>query len=96
MRTVRDVKSFMCTKSNLNRTDIQDRGCQVNIQHEIVSTGAQTRQSKHKEVQTEVEDDKDTRMRDGDQQRVKRLFEKRFDIMEDAIIENNNTTAFTS
>ena len=43
-----------------------------------------------------MEDERETRMKDGDLHRVKRLLEKRFDIMEDAILENNHTKAFTS
>ncbi|CAF1068723.1 unnamed protein product [Brachionus calyciflorus] len=69
-----------------------DQACQVNIQNELKSSAAQTRSKKHKEIQTENFDfDAEN---NSDLKRVRKIFDKRAQIVEDAILENLNTNAF--
>ena len=71
---------------------------QVNIQNELTSSSSQTRSKKHKEIQTESETNfeiNESKNSDSNH-KVKRLLEKRANLMESAIFENNSTLAFLS
>lgn len=76
--------------------EVASQSVQVNIQNELVSTGMQTRARKSKEVQTELDESREITDRDVDSNRVRRLFEKRAGLVEDAIMENNQSKAFNS
>ncbi len=68
----------------------------MNIQNELVSSGTHTRTKKNRQIQTEVEVQSEIDVSSGDSHRLKRLIEKRCNLVESAIFENNNTNAFHS
>ncbi len=79
------------------RSEIHNAGTQVNIQNELSSSATQTRSRKSREVQTE-QNNAPVELEAGsaDAHRLKRIIDKRSHLIEDAIMENNESTAFQS
>ena len=77
--------------------NVVDKGCQVTIQNEITSTLTQTRPRKHKECQTEVEEEEIPESFMSEHvKRLNKILDRRGTMIEKAIEENNKTTAFKS
>ena len=78
-----------------NRYNTIEKGCQASIQNELVSTLSQTRPKKHKECQTEI-DEEEIDERSSDFKRLNKILDRRGHLIEDAITENNQSKAFLS
>ncbi len=81
----------------ISSSEVQDVKIQVNIQNEFTSTSSQTRSKKHREIQTETENqiEIDTN-NNADNNRLKKILDKKANLIESALIENNETLAFKS
>lgn len=62
----------------------------------MATSSSQTRSKKNREIQTESETQTDLDNVKVDGNRLKKLIDKRADLVESAIIENNETLAFRS
>jgi hypothetical protein len=77
--------------------NVVDKGCQVTIQNEITSTMTQTRPRKSKECQTEVEEEVIPESFMSEHvKRLTKILDRRGQLIENAIEENNKTKAFQS
>lgn len=70
--------------------------CQINIQSALASTGVNTRPKKHRETQTELKEDEEISEKSSSLNKVMKILAKRGQLIEEALIENNQSTAFTS
>ena len=68
-----------------------NKECQINIQSALASTGVNTRFKKHKDTQTESKEDEDISEKSSSLNKINKILAKRGQLIEDALIENNQS-----
>jgi hypothetical protein len=79
-----------------SRGDSKNRECQVDLQNDCVDEASQTRNKKHREIQTDTVEDLRYDNVNYDENSLIKFLRKKLDLIEDCLVENNQSSVFSS